>query len=310
MMVTGSRDAFAVDAATDVCAAATNPCVISNTVVVDDGAVLDFGTRTLEVQGTGQIDIGAGAASIKCGKFLVNTGTNLGLKVRGASGFGTTDGGNLLVDVLRKCSLKADQPLHQRHRVRIRHLHVVGVRLDRDRALHRTRAAVSSALAARPCARATPTGLCANDAACDIGPCNLTTRRCAADSSVVCFSNTQCNFGPCALTDPRCAGDLSTSCDTRPRLRPRQLRRLGVHQERGWRLPRVQRGRAVLRRRLLGRRRYRDAQRQEPRGRRRAGLDFDPRGRRHQRAADDAARCEPTRSSTVASSSSSRARVW
>ena len=207
----GFDRALAVDDANDVCAAATNPCVISNVVTVDDGATLDFGTRTLEVQGAGQIDIGANAATIKCGKFTVNTGTNLGLKVRGASGFGTIDGGNLLVDVLRKCSLKATTRCIKDSECDFGTCSSSVCQLDHNRLCADNANCQLGACGSTVCSRDSDR-LCGNDTACDVGPCNLTTRRCAQDTSVVCFSNSQCNFGPCALDDPRCAGDLGTSC--------------------------------------------------------------------------------------------------
>src|SRR5512139_3253805 len=94
----------AIDSADDICAPASDPCVLSSSVDVDDGATLDFGLRTLRLQGSGQIDANAGTVIVKCGTLEVNTGTNLALKVRGPSGLGTIDGGNLMIEVNRACS--------------------------------------------------------------------------------------------------------------------------------------------------------------------------------------------------------------
>jgi hypothetical protein len=203
--------ARAVDSADDVCAAATNPCVVSRVIAIDDGATLDFGTRTLEVQGAGQFDTGAGAGIIKCGKFVLNTGTNLGLKIRGPSGFGSTDGGNLVVDVLRRCSVQTATRCVKDTECDFGTCTSSVCELDADRLCAGDEGCELGNCGSTVCSRDADR-LCGADPACDVGPCNLTTRRCAQDSGVVCFSNSQCNFGPCALDDPRCAGDLSTSC--------------------------------------------------------------------------------------------------
>jgi hypothetical protein len=204
-------DALAVDSAADVCAPATDPCIISNTVLIDDGATLDFGTRTLQVQGGGQLDTGAGAGIVKCGRFILNTGTALGLKVRGPSGFGSTDGGNLVMDVYRRCSTRTTTRCIKDSECDFGTCTSQVCDLDPNRLCLDDDSCVLGNCGVTVCSRDAERE-CGNDIACDIGPCNLTTRRCAQDSGVVCFSNSQCNFGPCALSDPRCEGDLATSC--------------------------------------------------------------------------------------------------
>ncbi len=207
------RGAFAVDSAADVCAPATDPCIVSSPVVIDDGATLDFGTRTLQVQGAGLLDTGAGAGTVQCGKFVLNTGTNMGLKVRGPSGFGSIDGGNLVMDVFRRCSAQTTTRCIKDTECDFGTCTSSVCDLDRNRLCADAGNCDLGNCGVTVCSRDADRE-CGNDAGCDIGPCNLTTRRCAQDTGVVCFSNSQCNFGPCALTDPRCEGDLATSCTT------------------------------------------------------------------------------------------------
>lgn len=204
---------LAIDSADDICAPATNPCILSNSVDVDDGATLDFGSRTLRLQGNGQIDTNAGTATIKCGKLEVNTGTSLAFKVRGPSGFGTIDGGNLAVEVTRSCSTKASTRCMRHTDCDFGTCSSQVCQLDRNRICANDDRCDLGTCGATVCSRDSDR-LCTEDATCDIGPCNLSTRRCSKDTSVVCFSNTQCARGPCELGSPRCTEDLSTTCTT------------------------------------------------------------------------------------------------
>lgn len=203
--------AGAIDSADDICGPAVNPCNITTSFTIDDGAILDFGTRTVQILAGGRLDTGSGAATIKCGKFVSETGTTTGLKVRGPSGFGTIDGGNLSLQVTRRCSANASTACIR----------------DGDCDFGTCTSSVCSLDTARLCLDDTSCDLgncgatvcskdfdrlCSGDPECDVGPCDLVTRRCVQDASVVCFSNLQCNFGPCALGDPRCEADLTTSC--------------------------------------------------------------------------------------------------
>jgi hypothetical protein len=203
----------AIDSADDICTPTTNPCVLSASVDVDDGATLDFGSRTLRLQGSGQIDTNAGTAIVKCGKFEVSTGTSLALKVRGPSGFGTTDGGDLTVEVSRGCSTNTSTRCVKDSECDFGTCSVQVCELDRERECIDGSACNLGSCGATVCSGDFDR-FCSNDTTCDIGPCNLTMRRCTKDESVLCFSNAQCNFGPCALGDSRCAGDLRTSCAT------------------------------------------------------------------------------------------------
>ena len=205
--------AFAIDSADEICAPATDPCVLGSSVDVDDGATLDFGSRTLRLQGSGQIDTNAGTVFVKCGRFEVNTGTNLALKVRGPSGFGTIDGGNLMVEVSRACSERTSTRCIQDGDCDFGICSKQVCELDRERQCSDDGMCDLGDCGVTVCSRDVDRP-CSDDTACNTGPCNLTTRRCTQDESVICFSNAQCYFGPCAAGDPRCANDPRTSCAT------------------------------------------------------------------------------------------------
>lgn len=205
--------AGAIDSADDICGPAVNPCNITSTFVIDDGAVLDFGTRTVQILTGGLLDTRAGTGTIKCGKFVAETGTNTALKVRGPSGFGTTDGGNVLLQVTRRCNENANTACIKDSECDFGTCTSSVCSGDRDRLCLDNSSCDLGNCGPTVCSRDFDR-TCGSDAACDIGPCNLTTRRCSQDATVVCFSNTQCNFGPCALGDPRCDADLATSCSS------------------------------------------------------------------------------------------------
>ena len=56
---------FNVDQASDVCPNTADPCIINQTIEVVDGAVLDFGPRTVQIQGSGVVDIKNGVGKIE-----------------------------------------------------------------------------------------------------------------------------------------------------------------------------------------------------------------------------------------------------
>jgi cysteine-rich repeat protein len=96
-----ARDASAVivaDHANDVCGPAVDPCVITQTVVVVSGSILDFGTRALRVQGAGEIDVDGGTARIRAGSLTV-TVSGTGIKLNEG-----TIGGLLTVEAYGTCS--------------------------------------------------------------------------------------------------------------------------------------------------------------------------------------------------------------
>src|SRR5262245_20464572 len=103
VLVAGPRLAFAVvsDAATDICPANADPCQITQTYQVADGATLDFGTRAVAISGSGKLDAGTGSFTLNCGRFDLSTGTAVALNLKGQGPLGT-QGGVVTVKVQRR----------------------------------------------------------------------------------------------------------------------------------------------------------------------------------------------------------------
>ena len=97
--------AAAVTTADQVCAPADDPCVVNSVVVVDTGAVLDFGLRTLQVTGGGTLDFGGSSGQVVCGRLELDAGNNR-VDLRGAGGFG----GSVVFLVKKACSAAASTP--------------------------------------------------------------------------------------------------------------------------------------------------------------------------------------------------------
>jgi cysteine-rich repeat protein len=211
--ISSATPAGAISTANEVCAPAVDPCIVSKAYLIDNGATLDFGSRAVQIQGAGQFDTGVGAATIKCGKFSAINGTNIALKVRGPSGGGTVDGGNLVIEVARRCSARQTTSCIRDSECNFGTCSSQVCQLDADRLCVNDDSCDLGACGPTVCSRDIDR-LCSDNAACDVGPCNLTTRRCSQDATVVCFSNAQCSFGPCALDQPRCTEDLTTVCAT------------------------------------------------------------------------------------------------
>lgn len=97
--------AAAVTTADQVCAPSDDPCVVNSVVVVDTGAVLDFGLRTLQVTGGGTLDFGGSSGQVICGRLELDAGNNR-VDLRGAGGFG----GSVVFLVRKACSAAASTP--------------------------------------------------------------------------------------------------------------------------------------------------------------------------------------------------------
>ena len=63
--------------ASGVCPGDPDPCRVDSLIAVGNGAVLDFGTRTLEVLGSGRLDVGAGSMTILAGAVRMRVGGRL-----------------------------------------------------------------------------------------------------------------------------------------------------------------------------------------------------------------------------------------
>ena len=73
----GAVPARGISDASGLCAAAADPCVVSATIPVDDGAVLDLGARTLEVIADGRLDVGAGTMTISAAALVLRANGRL-----------------------------------------------------------------------------------------------------------------------------------------------------------------------------------------------------------------------------------------
>ena len=83
--------------ANDVCAASADPCVVSAEVDIVGGSTLDFGARSLVVQGSGSLNFGAGAAAVLCGDLTTLSWSYPRIVVRGVVTEGFTGGEALIV---------------------------------------------------------------------------------------------------------------------------------------------------------------------------------------------------------------------
>jgi cysteine-rich repeat protein len=201
--------AFAVSTADEICAPTDDPCVISSGVSVDNGSVIDFGTRKVEVVPGGQIDIGAGSVTIRCGGFSSSKGSNnVAINARGPNGFGGTDGGDLTLEARRACSVETTTSCLD----------------DADCALAPCDHTVCTGAPSRLCqadsgcqlgsciprfCSADPRRVCQSDGNCQLGVCQA-THRCAGDNRTFCTVDADCNFGTCSLLG--CENDSKTTC--------------------------------------------------------------------------------------------------
>lgn len=76
--------------AADLCSLVADPCLVSTTVAVAPGSLLDFGARELHLLPTAKITFGAGTVTINAGRFTMTPGAQM-------IGTDPTAGGNLLV---------------------------------------------------------------------------------------------------------------------------------------------------------------------------------------------------------------------
>jgi cysteine-rich repeat protein len=63
--------------ANDVCGAAADPCIVSTDFTVTPGATLDFGSRAVDVKGTGSLNVTGGSMTILAGSLRLEPGAAL-----------------------------------------------------------------------------------------------------------------------------------------------------------------------------------------------------------------------------------------
>ncbi|HEY2773270.1 MAG TPA: DUF4215 domain-containing protein [Candidatus Binatia bacterium] len=184
----------------DVCASNANPCNVTSTFDVANNAVLDFGTRTVNVSGAGQFNFGTGSGRIDCGSFTASTSSAF-LNAAGATSSGSSSGSvllqarrlctsaNPLVPCLddgdcqlgpcgvRRCSLKTTRTCTGDTDCQLGHCG----------SLHR-------------CSGSTTYFRCSTNADCDLGTCpSQITCTGRGDNPVNCADNSDCEYGSCSV---------------------------------------------------------------------------------------------------------------
>jgi hypothetical protein len=74
-----------VDSADDVCSPAADPCVITETIEVVSGSVLDFGLRHVQLIGAGEIDSDIGSYRMRMGQLTATVAGNRCLRWNSSS---------------------------------------------------------------------------------------------------------------------------------------------------------------------------------------------------------------------------------
>ena len=96
--------------ADDVCPPGEDPCIVDDTVEVAFTADLDFGLRELRIVDGGLLDFGAGTQTIRCGKFVADTGTAVAMKMRADGPASGANGATVTIEARRSCSGDALRP--------------------------------------------------------------------------------------------------------------------------------------------------------------------------------------------------------
>ncbi len=167
--------------ASDVCAPVDDPCNVTQKYDVTPGAILDFGTRSVAVSGSGQFNFGAANGTILCGNFSAGTSGAV-IDANDSLPSGDTASGTVTVEARRLCTggaaeLPCTEPADCQ-------LGTCGVRR----------------------CEGDPSQVCTGDAGCDIGPCRVLSKRCMGTESLVrCDTNADCELGSC-LMQQTCSG--------------------------------------------------------------------------------------------------------
>ena len=71
LSATSAWSAVPVSSADHICSSSENPCVVRQTFEVAPGALLDFGLRTLRIEGSGVLDFPVADADLRCGQLEI-----------------------------------------------------------------------------------------------------------------------------------------------------------------------------------------------------------------------------------------------
>ncbi|HYB99864.1 MAG TPA: hypothetical protein VEC57_12105 [Candidatus Limnocylindrales bacterium] len=196
LAATVAASAIVADSADDVCAAADDPCIVSQEVQI--AGLLDFGGRTVHVTGDGRLSAGANHAEVRCGNLTADVGqAHAAIIVRGTSN-GTYHGGSMKIRARLGCDGGPG-----------------GCMSDEDCHL--------GSCSVRRCSLR-PSVTCEQETDCMLGTCIPpglpNARRCTGNNLVRCSTNTDCSLGTCP-TDKFCqaypnrpvACSTDTDCD-------------------------------------------------------------------------------------------------
>ncbi|HEY2774764.1 MAG TPA: hypothetical protein VGK20_12020 [Candidatus Binatia bacterium] len=167
--------ATSVTTAADVCPGNPNPCNVTSEMDVTDGAVLDFGTRTVNVTGAGQFNFGIGSGEIDCGPFLATT-TAAAIDAAGIGASGTQSG-TVKIRARRQCSNPNPNP--------------------NNRACVDQADCQLGACDSRRCSLKS-SRTCTADSDCQLGNCSPILKKCSGAATFVrCSTNADCQLGTC-----------------------------------------------------------------------------------------------------------------
>jgi hypothetical protein len=108
-LCTGAAADVLVDDPDDICSPTADPCLVTQAYDVQSGVTLDFGTRAVivtQVGSQGELDFGAGSATILCGDFTVEERPFVSRILLSAGGVG----GAARIVARGKCSLDGTVP--------------------------------------------------------------------------------------------------------------------------------------------------------------------------------------------------------
>lgn len=196
--------AFTADSADDVCPSDADPCNVTSSVDIVNGSILDFGTRSVNVSGGGQFNVGSGFGTILCGPFNAST-RRPAINASGRDSDGRSSGGAVRIHARRSCSI--GNPKQPCIKDRDCQRGNCGVRRCVEQAARSCTSDDSCNLGAcRPFPgqdRCTNdrSQVCDNDADCDVGPCSaqLTCSSISYSTVLICSTNTDCDLGSCSV---------------------------------------------------------------------------------------------------------------
>lgn len=189
---------FAIDAdhADDVCAPTDDPCLVTSEIDIIDRSILDFGQRTLRVQGGGRLDFQIFSGTILCGNFEAST-SGAFLNASGTiPGVPETAGGLIQISARRGCQNDSS----------IACLRDLNCKRGQCNYRRCTAASAVSCSSNADCEGLCAENICTNSVAtacsvnadCNLGPCPASAA-CSAERSRLCSSNADCDLGTCSV---------------------------------------------------------------------------------------------------------------